>query len=151
MINNTRKLALLAAIAAGLLPATAAQAQYYGPGNTPPPLYPYAVQADRPYAVEVAPNTYVIQRGASVRSYPRAYPYVRCQNCARPASKREAEPAAPAFDRPHKPADRALIEELRKRAHSKKVERAADRELSSMGKSSTRSSTPPRSCAIRRW
>ena len=63
------RLALFAVIAAGLLPAAGAQAQYYG--ETPqPPLYPYAVQNDRPYAVEVAPNTYVIRGPATSRSYP---------------------------------------------------------------------------------
>jgi hypothetical protein len=48
MINHSRHLALLAMIAAGLLPVTSAQAQYYRSSNAQPaPLYPYAVQADR--------------------------------------------------------------------------------------------------------
>ena len=126
-------LAVLAVIAAGMLPVTAAQAQYYGGTTQPAPLYPYAVQnsygvqADQPYAVEVAPNTYVIQRTAPAR----AYPYVRGQSGR--ASNPAPEQSAPRFDRPHKPVDHALIEELRKRTRS-----------------SARSSTPRRSCAIRR-
>jgi hypothetical protein len=47
-----------------------AQAQYYGAAyGGQPPLYPYAVQADRAYAVEVAPNTYVIRRPAASRAH----------------------------------------------------------------------------------
>ena len=112
MSNLSRHLALFAVIAAGMLPAAGAQAQYYGATAQPAPLYPYAVQADQPYAVEVAPNTYVIQRPAASR----AYPYVRGR-AGNPASK----PSAPALDRPHKQADRALIEELRKRAPVKRT------------------------------
>ena len=36
-----------------------------------PPLYPYARRRQQPYAVEVAPNTYVIQpAGAARETYP---------------------------------------------------------------------------------
>jgi hypothetical protein len=112
MSNHSRPLALLAAIAAGLLPAASAQAQYYASTAQPAPLYPYAVSTDRPYAVEVAPNTYVIQRPAASR----AYPYTRGR-----ASNPAPEPSAPKFDRPPKPADRALIEELRKRSPIKRT------------------------------
>ena len=93
---------LVAVAAAALLPAAAAQAQYYSTVQQPAPLYPYAVPGNQPYAVQVAPNTYVIRRPA------RSYPYVN-------RNTETAEPKAPAFDRPHKKADRALIEELRKR------------------------------------
>ena len=113
MNKKPRCLLVLAVVAAGMLPATAAQAQYYGGTYAqPPPLYPYAVQGDRPYAVEVAPNTYVIQRPAAARGYP----YVRGR-----ADNPAPEQRAPALDRPHKPADRALIEELRKRAQVKRT------------------------------
>jgi hypothetical protein len=115
MTNHSRNFAALAVYAASLLPMTAAQAQYYG-APPPPPLYPYAVQnsygvqSAQPYAVQIAPDTYVIQRPAASRSYP----YVR----SRQASPAPA-PSAPRFDRPHRPVDRALVEELRKRAQAK--------------------------------
>lgn len=118
MTHLPRNFAALAALAAGLLPMTAVQAQYYG-AAPPPPLYPYGVQNSygvqngQPYAVQVAPNTYVIQRPVAARNYP----YVRCQNCGRRA---DLAPGARRFDRPHKPADRGLIEELRKRAQAQK-------------------------------
>jgi hypothetical protein len=116
MTNHSRNLAMLAVIAAGLLPATAAQAQLYGSSYAQPaPLYPYAVQQDQPYAVQVAPNTYEIRRPA----HARAHPYVNCRNCGRHASNPARERAAPRFDRPHKPANRALIEELRNRSQTK--------------------------------
>jgi hypothetical protein len=67
----------------------AAQAQRTGAIAQPAPLYPYAVQAGQPYAVEVVPNSYVIQRLAASR----AYRCVRCQNgCDRRASNPVFEP-----------------------------------------------------------
>lgn len=118
MTSHSRNLAGLAVIAAGLLPATAAQAQLYGSSYAQPaPLYPYAVQQDQPYAVQVAPNTYEIRRPAQTR----AHPYVRCWNCGSRASNLVRERAASRFDRPHKPADRPLIEELRKRGQTKRT------------------------------
>jgi hypothetical protein len=104
---------MLTAVAAFMLPVTAAQAQYYG--GTPPPLYSYPVQADQPYAIEVAPNTYMIQRTAPAR----AYPYVRSQNSSRGIINTTAAPSAGRFDRPHKPVDHALVEELRNRHQAK--------------------------------
>ncbi len=98
----------LVMIAVGLLPTAAARAQYYGAATQPPPLYPYAVQADQPYAIEVAPNTYVIRRHPAAS---RTYPHV-----GRRAGDIVAEPKAARFDRPHKKVDRTLVEELRKRA-----------------------------------
>jgi len=50
---------------------TAAQAQYYG-NASPPPLYPYDAQGTQPYAIQVAPNTYVIQRPAEQRGPTRS-------------------------------------------------------------------------------
>ena len=104
-------LTLLAAAASG------AQAQTYGAAyGQQPPLYPYAVQ--QPYAVEVAPNTYVIQRPAA-----RSNPSITCINCSRNSGYVPApESAAPKSDRPHKPADRGLIEELRKNSPAKDVQ-----------------------------
>ena len=66
MTLTSRNAAVLLVAAAVLMPA-GAQAQWYSSAASPPPLYPYAVRADRPYAVEVAPNTYVIQRPAARR------------------------------------------------------------------------------------
>ena len=111
MTRHSRQIAVLAIIAAGILPA-AASAQ-------PAPLYPYAMQQDQPYAVQVAPNTYVIQPPAQTRDYP----YVHCVNCGRSSNIRTAAPAAKRFDRPHKPVDRALIEELRARSKYKVKEK----------------------------
>jgi hypothetical protein len=110
MTRHSRPFALLAVLAAAILPV-AAQAQSYG---QPAPLYPYAVQQDQAYAVQVAPNTYVIKRPAETRNYP----YVHCVNCSNRPS-RAAAPAPGRFDRPHKPVDHALVEELRKRSQKK--------------------------------
>lgn len=107
VISPSSRLALFAIVVAGVLPTTAAQAQYYG-ASSPPPLYPYEAQRTQPYAIQVAPNTYVIQRPAEQQ---RNYPYVR-------GSAAVAAPKPRRFDRSHKPVDRALIEELRKR-HAK--------------------------------
>jgi hypothetical protein len=114
MTNRSRIVALLAAIAAVTLLAAPAQAQLYGAayGHQPAPLYPYAVQTDQPYAVQVAPGTYEIHRPAASR----ANPYLRARRADNPAPER----SEPRFDRPHKPANRALIEELRKRHQSKR-------------------------------
>jgi hypothetical protein len=110
MTHQPRNFVLLAAIAAAMLPVTAARAQLYGSSYAPPaPLYPYAVQQNQTYAVQVAPNTYVIQRPSKTRAYSNA----PCRNC------RTAEPAPeqgpPRFDRPHQPVEHRLVEELRKR------------------------------------
>jgi hypothetical protein len=116
MIRHSRPLTLFAVIAAGILPVAAAQAQSYG---QPAPLYPYAVQQNQPYAVQVAPNTYVIKRPAPTRDYP----YVRCVNCSNRASHAAAAPAPGRFDHPHKSVDHALVEELRKRSRNKMKEK----------------------------
>jgi hypothetical protein len=108
MTRHSCQIAVLAVIAAGILTVVSASAQ-------PAPLYPYAVQQDQPYAVQVAPNTYVIQRPAQTRDYP----YVHCVNCGRSNNVRATAPAAKRFDRPHKPVDHALIEELRARSKHK--------------------------------
>ena len=92
---------IILALLAGALPYGAASAQ-------PAPLYPY--QQDQPYAVQVAPNTYVIQRPAPTRSYP----YVNNRR-----GIITTEPALQRFDRPHKPVDHKLVEELRRRTQSK--------------------------------
>ncbi len=112
----TFRLALLIAA----VPVTAAQAQYAS--NSPPPLYPYAVQNGygvqtvQPYAVQVAPNTYVIQRPEPQRNYP----YVRNNN-----RKSVAAPAPGKFDRPHKPVDHALVQELRQRTQKQNTDQAS--------------------------
>jgi hypothetical protein len=115
MTRHSSHLTALLAFAAGLIaPAAIAQAQYYGPPATqPPPLYPYVVQQGQSYAVQVAPNTYVIQRPEQTAAYPRV---------------RHAERPAQRFDRPHKPVDHALVEELRKRNDKKKEARAEGNE-----------------------
>lgn len=99
-----RRHAIFVFAAAALLPAAAAQAQWYSSVRTPPPLYPYAMPAQQPYAVQVAPNTYVIHRPNEVRSAPRHRVQPRKQAVAAPVAKRR-----------HSKVDPALIEELRKR------------------------------------
>ena len=116
IMPSQSRIFVLFAAATVLLPATTARAQVYG--SQPAPLYPYAMQnsaGDRPYAVEVSPGTYVIQRSAPAR----AYPYVRSQRGGRGILTQPAGPAAGKFDRPHKPVDHALVEELRQRHQSK--------------------------------
>jgi hypothetical protein len=107
MRKFSRNLVVIAALAT-LVPVTAAQAQYYNAAPQPAPLYPYAVQNNQPYAIEVAPNTYVIRRNEPAR----AYPYVRDRNVTPVA---EPKPKTKRFDRPLKPVDHALVEELRQR------------------------------------
>jgi hypothetical protein len=109
MNYRPRPIAITAAAAVlGLLPVTGTQAQWYS-------SYPtaganrYGVPPQQPYAVEVAPNTYVIHRPAK----PRVKAHVRCVDC---------EPAPPAAERPRRThADRALIDELAKRHVKTKV------------------------------
>jgi hypothetical protein len=81
MIDRPRKFVLLAMIAAGMLPVAAAHAHWDGLSYAEPaPLYPYAVQEEQPYAVELAPNIYAIPYRL------RAYPYVHClDGCGRRA------------------------------------------------------------------
>ncbi len=115
MTSHSHKLAVLAVIAAGLLPSTAAQAQLFGSSySRPAPLYPYVAQ-QQPYAVEVAPDTYVIRRPAHVRTHNRPH----SRNYGSRASVPKHARAAARFDRPHKRANRVLIEELRRRQHAK--------------------------------
>ena len=93
-------------VLAALLPATAAQAQWYSSvDRKPPPLYPYAAQPQRPYAVEVAPNTYVIHR-----------PRSEARHAPRHHARRDVQAAAPVAKKRLAKADPALIEELRQRA-----------------------------------
>lgn len=99
-MTDNRRLAVLAALAVAMLPAAAAQAQYYGaPGaHQPPPLYPYAaqnpgvVQRGQPYAIQVAPGTYVIQRPVAAT---QPYPYVSNSEIRRPARARRAPVSQP--------------------------------------------------------
>ena len=107
MSRTVCRLAIFVLCAAGLAPVSAAQAQRYGAAATrqPPPLYPYELQPGQSYAVEVAPGTYVIHHP----SHRRAHPDVSRR--AKPVARRHQ--AAPKPPRTH--ADRALIEELRRR------------------------------------
>ncbi|HEX3443043.1 MAG TPA: hypothetical protein VHT93_22135 [Pseudolabrys sp.] len=109
--------AALSIAAGAVLTPPPAQAQSYG-GQ--PPLYPYAVQADQPYAIEVAPNTYVIQRPAASR----AYPYVRHANGIRHHVSAKHSNAS-ASGRPRIRNDRAAIEDLRHRHAAKSAAKLA--------------------------
>lgn len=106
MTFPSRIAAVLLLAAVGLMPA-GAQAQWYSSVSSQPPLYPYAVQPNRPYAVEVAPNTYVIQRPGT--SHQR--PYVHDSNGNMPVNGRGAPVREPARSK----VDPALVEELRNR------------------------------------
>ena len=112
MPRHSRRLAVLVVIAAALLPAAAAQAQYYA-AAAPPPLYPYAVPQRQPYAVQVAPNTYVIHRPAAAAP--------RLRRCVTAAPPPISVHRARRIDRAHKQVDRALVEELRKRSERKEA------------------------------
>lgn len=94
MTSRSMIVAMVAA-ALGMLPLTGAQAQWYSSY----PQAPYGGSPERPYAVEVSPNTYVIHRpdkSAATRIEP------------------------PASDRPRTHAKRELIEELVKRDNRRK-------------------------------
>jgi hypothetical protein len=74
------------------------------------------VPPQQPYAIEVAPNTYVIRHPEAMRDDARVICVQDCAKRARHRSRRHlAGREAAKSDRPHKPADRALIEELRQR------------------------------------
>jgi len=106
---STRIATVLVIVAAA---AGSAQAQTYGaPFGQQSTFYPYAARPQQPYAVEVAPNTYVIHRPARTRSHPS----VTCADCGRdPGGASDA-------DRPHQSNDPALIEELRERNDSRQT------------------------------
>jgi hypothetical protein len=111
---NRSFLAFAALAAASLLAPALAQAQTYGAYSGQLPLYPYAMQPDQPYAIQVAPNTYLIHRPAASR----AYPYLRGAHVMHHHAS--AKPLnASASDRPRTRNDRATIEELRQRHAAK--------------------------------
>lgn len=96
-------------VAAAAFTGGSAQAQWTSSARSQPPLYPYAQQpgaaTGAPYAIEVAPGTYVIQRPGEV---------------GEPARGRRASHPAPAqATRVRTKSDPALIEELRKRVQHK--------------------------------
>jgi hypothetical protein len=94
-----RKSTVLAAALLGLLPAADAQAQWYS--SYPQAPGGYGAPPPQSYAVEVAPNTYVIHRSDKTR----ATTHVRCvKDCDEPVG-----------ERPRTHAKRELIEELVKR------------------------------------
>jgi hypothetical protein len=110
-MNRSSSALAAVALVGAVFTAPLAQAQSYGAAfAAPTPFYPYAVQADQPYAVEVAPNTYVIKRPALARNYP----YVRGANALR--HKASVTP----FARVRTRNDRAVIEELRQRHAAKR-------------------------------
>ncbi len=73
MTRTVCRFAILTLCAAALLPATAAKAQWFGDGASrqSPPLYPYKPRPGQPYAVEVAPGTYVIHHPSARHAHPR--------------------------------------------------------------------------------
>jgi hypothetical protein len=104
MPRTSHKVAIVILAVAGLLPAAGARAQWYSSvPQQPAPLYPYAMPSNQPYAVEVAPNTYVIQRPG--------VPAARVRPADRPA------PVKAELSSRHRRSkvDPALIEELRQR------------------------------------
>jgi hypothetical protein len=106
MIRSYRVLTACA-LAASLAPLHGAHAQYYGSAPAAAPLYPYAVQPGQPYAVEVAPGTYVIQRPTPAARAHREEP--------RASSSRHASRNDP-----------KLIEELRQRHAGKTPVKTSD-------------------------
>lgn len=102
---NAFRVTLLMAAALGL--SVSAQAQVYTQASLAP---------GQPFAIEVAPGTYMIQRSGSAR----VYPYVGCgRDCGPVGDPRAAQRALPRRARTHN--DPGLIEELRRR-HAKKTD-----------------------------
>lgn len=101
----------LAVVVVAVAMPAAAQAQYYGTAPQGAPLYPYAVQPSQPYAVEVAPGTYVIRRPQEAQPYPYAERPSRGYRAEQPV-KRNARKATRN--------DPAVIEELRQRHAGKR-------------------------------
>lgn len=108
-MKQSRKLALIAAAAIGLLPVESANAQYYGAAYAQPqpaPLYPYAVSAP----VQQDYDRYVRSRQQhNVRRSQDDMP-VRANVRSRKSFKRDVA------------SQRELIEELRRRPNIKRVE-----------------------------
>lgn len=102
MILTSRNAAMLLFVAAGLMPA-GAQAQWYSSPSSQPPLYPYVAPSNQPYAIQVSPNTYVIQRPGEARQQPHR----RNNNVPAPANVRSVSRSK---------VDPALVEELRGRS-----------------------------------
>jgi hypothetical protein len=91
MSSHLRRLAII--VACSVLPVAAAHAQWFGSAAPVAPAYAaYDAQPQGPYAVEVAPNTYVIHRPGAQRA--------RCVT--------------------RKPSQRALTEGLHRRSHVKR-------------------------------
>jgi hypothetical protein len=110
MSHQSRSFALFAFIAAALLPASAAQAQWYSTAPARQPQHhPYAAHPNRPYAVEVGPNTYAIRRPAGSRHYP----YVHCANGCRHGARTARVYRHSAGHRPYRSNDHVLTEQLR--------------------------------------
>ncbi|MDO9411701.1 MAG: hypothetical protein Q7T81_03885 [Pseudolabrys sp.] len=107
MNRTTRNAAFLILAAAALMPLSA-QAQY---ASALPPLYPYVAQPSQPYAVQVAPGTYVIQRPNETRQRRHA----RDTNVTGSINPR----STPAAARTRSKADPALVEELQDRVTGK--------------------------------
>lgn len=105
MMTAARSFAVLAVATAVMMPS-GAQAQYYGTAPQGAPLYPYAAQPNQPYAIEVAPGTYVIRRPQEARPRPYAEQSPRAHRV-----ERQAERSARKATRN----DPAMIEELRQR------------------------------------
>jgi len=93
MNPTSRAFAVVSIAAACLLPTTGALAQWY---SSYPQAQGYGVDPQQPYAIEVAPNTYVIHRPGKPHG--------------------DAQVNEPVSERPQRThADRALIDELVKR------------------------------------
>jgi hypothetical protein len=118
---HNRRFAIAIAAVFGLLPAGATRAQWYSSYPRQAQSYGYGVPLQQPYAVEVAPNTYVIRHPLAARDDARVICVKDCgDDPQHRIRRRHAERHARKSDRPHKPADRALIEELRKRSGAKR-------------------------------
>jgi hypothetical protein len=115
---RSRNLLLIAAVGS-LLPA-AAQAQWYSSYPQQGQPYGYGVQQAQPYAIEVAPNTYVIRRPGQAHRGAQVLCVKNCGDRDRHKPQHTAKREAPKSDRPHKPANRALIEELERRSEAKR-------------------------------
>jgi hypothetical protein len=108
-MTRMSRIGALILLCGGMITAADAQAQWYSSApQSPAPLYPYAVPNNQAYAVQVAPNTYVIRR-------PGETPASRGARHAKPAKTKHAVVTKSRRSK----VDHALIDELRQRGNNK--------------------------------
>ncbi len=111
MTRHSHKLAVLAVLAAGLLPAAAAKAQSYNTAYAQPaPLEAYAMQPKQPQQKQMTPKPHMGPPPSHVHNYPpqarmRDYPHMRHTGISMHMR--------PRYDRMHGRIGRSVVEEFR--------------------------------------